>query len=154
MRRRILPFPFPLLSRVYPTRFTISPARKDLILEKLKKWQIVNEKYFLLVPWLDSYKVPTWLKLSDVLVFPSYLESFWLIWLEASVLNVPVVASSWWAIPEVVFWNVNFFLEWNKAQLKQALIYARKWKFYENIPDRGLDISNTLENMERLYLWN
>ncbi len=129
-------------------------TKKDLILEKLKKWQIVNKDNFLLVPWLNPYEVPTWLKLSDVFVFPSYVESFWLIWLEASILNVPIVASNWWAIPEVVFWKVNFFLEWNKKQLKQALIDARKWNFYEKIPDRKLDIKKTLKNIERLYLWN
>ena len=125
---------------------------KEEILNKLEKWLVADLDNFLIVPGLDYKEIPNWLKISDVFVFPSYMESFWLIWLEASVLDIPIVASSWWAIPEVVFWNVNFFQEWSKEELRQSIIDAKNWKFYEKIPDRNLGINQTISKIEGLYL--
>ncbi len=100
--------------------------------------------------WLSHKDIPNWIKAANVVVFPSIVESFGYVGLEASLLNTPIVASDMWAIPEVVFWKVNFFNPFDEESLKEALLKSYNQQ-YEEIPYKNFDIKTTITKIEKLY---
>lgn len=103
-----------------------------------------------IIQWQEHNQIWNFIKAVDAVVFPSLTESFWYVGLETSILQTPLICSNIWAIPEVVFWKVNFFEVNNKNSLIQAIEKSKKWDF-KQIPYKNFDIENTLKELEKIY---
>ncbi len=142
----------------------------DMLIEAFKNAKIDNSKLILLMtdfwknnyfkqisnnifiyPWIEHYELPNRILASDVVVFPSITESFGYVWLETSLLEVPLIASDMWAIPEVVFWKLSFFNPFDMQDFIHALKDAKNWKF-EYINKKTFEIKDTCEKLNNLYL--
>ncbi len=104
----------------------------------------------IIIEWQEHNKIANFIKAVDTVVFPSLTESFGYVGLETSILQTPLICSDIGAIPEVVFWKVNFFKVNNKNSLIQAIERSKKWDF-EQIPYKNFDIDNTLKELEKVY---
>lgn len=113
---------------------------KDFWIEN--KTQIIN--------WKPHTEIPNYIKASNCVVFPSLIESFGYVALETSILNVPLLCTNIWAIPEIAYWKVNFFEPKNSKSLEDSIKKSIKNKF-EIIPEKNFDIKNTLEKLEKVY---
>ena len=115
----------------------------------VSNFKIKNNEVFV-IPWVKHSMIWNYIKSVSCCVFPSILEPFWLMALETSILNIPIVASNNGAIPEVVFWKVNFFDIWDKNSFVKAVENTKNW-IHENIPKKDFSIENMLQNIEKLY---
>jgi len=120
-------------------------------------WKKIEENYFILnnveiliQKQVKHNEIANYIKAVNCVVFPSYTESFGYVALETSILNTPIVASSMWAIPEVVFWKVNLFEFGDKKSFYQALDNTLNNKF-ENIPKKDFSLKNTINNIDKIY---
>jgi len=101
------------------------PERNELI--KLSKKNDIYKK----IIWIKySEQIEDILKLSDIFVLPSRYEGFGIVFLEAMLLSVPVIATNASAIPEIIKHNHNGILVEpnNIKQLTKALINIQNKK--------------------------
>jgi len=104
----------------------------------------------IVIEWKEHNKIANFIKAVNAVVFPSLTESFGYVWLETSILGTPLICSNIWAIPEVVFWKVNFFNVNDKKCLINVIEKSKKWDF-EQIPYKDLNINYTLTNIKEVY---
>jgi glycosyltransferase involved in cell wall biosynthesis len=120
---------------------------------KIIKNNLAKNSNFIIVPWLKHEELVNWIKACNLVVIPSYMEPFWLVWLEVSLLDTPIVASNTWALHEVVFGKVNFFQTWHHNSFKKAIIDSKNWIFLE-IPYRDFSIKKLINDLDNLYYRN
>ena len=133
---------------------------KDIKLLFIVHWDIESLKHTItqlwikdktiIIEWQEHNKIANFIKAVDAVVFPSLTESFGYVGLETSILKTPLICSNAGAIPEVVFWKVNFFEPKNKYSLINAIKKSKKWDF-EQIPSKNFEIENTLKEIEEIY---
>ncbi len=101
----------PLLRKTYPDiTFLIvgeGPARQEL--EALVKKKGV-ENYFLFTGFISDEELPDYYASADIFVFPSTYETQGIVALEAMAAGVPVVASRYRALPDLIEDGKNGFL--------------------------------------------
>lgn len=98
----------------------------------------------------EQKDIANFIKASDAVIFPSLTEAFGYVALETSLLQIPMICSEMWAIPEVVFWKVVFFNPKNLESLENAIKLAKNGKF-QYIKTKKFEISSTLEKLEKIY---
>jgi len=119
--------------------------------KKIKENEFLLNKSNIIIVWPKKHnEIWNYIKSVSWTVFSSITESFWYFGLETSILNVPIIASNNGAIPEVVFWKVNFFDIWDKNSFVKAIKNTKNW-IYENIPFKNFDLKLLFSKLENIY---
>lgn len=120
--------------------------KKVFLLEETKTWNFVIN----IVPGKEYNQLINYISTADTIVIPSLMEPFGLVWLESCYSNIPVIVNNNWALPEVVFWKVNYFDYPNQESLKNAIENSINWKF-DIIPKKDFSLEKMLKKLEELY---
>lgn len=125
-----------------------------LIRQMVKKYNLEN--YVNFVGFLKKEKYMAFLNSVDILVMPSRMESFGMVYLEAMALGIPVIASKVGGIPEIVKDQHNGILTSpNPDDVSKAILtlYMDK-KMRENISRNNLNDARKFEwtNLAEKYI--
>lgn len=127
---------------------------EDIFLPFDKIQKIIQEKwiwdYIILLRSQPRDKLFTYILMSDVVVLPSLVEWFGLAIAEVSVLWKNLVTTNVWAIPEVVWWKVNFVNPWDPIDLARWIINFYNW-IYQEIPIKYFYIQDTINQYLNIY---
>jgi glycosyltransferase involved in cell wall biosynthesis len=111
--------------------------------------------------WVDMHKAGELIKRSDIMVMPSYNESFGVAALEAAAAGVPVIATNVGGIPEIVENDYNGILisPGDEMALSQAMVRLaddammrrRMGEAGKKIAAERYDFEDCLDQMEDVY---
>ena len=133
--------------------FLIVPSnekkRFDFISEKIKRMKLSTEKIEMItnVKYEDIWKH---ILACDFVIIPSLAEWFGFNVAETSALDMPLITTNAWSIPEVASWKVIMIEPSSSQNIVNAVKKARNNQFID-IPKKQFHWEDTVEKLIKLY---
>lgn len=101
--------------------------------------------------WFDQKQLRTLVASADLIVAPSLSEWFWSVHTETVALGKPLLTTTVWPIPEVVWGQVKMIPPKSTEQIVEGILSFAGGQSVQSIPVKNFSREKTVEEIEKLY---